>query len=105
MTYSDIASKHTSQQGETTMHSLFKHFARFSITAVLASATLLTSCAVHARVYDPYYHDYHPWNDHEVVFYGQWEHDTHRDHQDFNKRKDSEKKEYWDWRHSHDDHH
>jgi hypothetical protein len=51
------------------------------------------------RVYDPYYHDYHAW-DGEVTYYSQWEHDTHRDHMDFNKRSDDDKKAYWDWRHS-----
>ena len=69
--------------------------------ATLLSAMLVTGCEAHVRVYDPYYHDYHSWNDHEVVYYGQWERDTHRDHVDFQKRSDSEKKEYFDWRHNH----
>jgi hypothetical protein len=50
--------------------------------------------------YDPYYHDYHRWDNHETVYYSQWETSTHRDHQDFNKRSDADKKEYWDWRHT-----
>jgi hypothetical protein len=29
--------------------------------------------------------------------YGQWEHDTHRDHQDLNKRSPDEQKQYSDW--------
>jgi hypothetical protein len=71
----------------------------------MASTALLSGCAVHARIYDPYYHDYHAWNDHEVVYYGQWEHETHRDHVDFKKRKDVDQKEYWTWRHNHPDQH
>ncbi len=73
---------------------------------LLAAALLapnITGCAVHARVYDPYYHDYHNW-DTENGYYVQWEHDTHRDHKDFNKRSKDEQKEYWDWRHSHEQH-
>jgi hypothetical protein len=70
-------------------------------TVMVAS---LTGCAVHAGYYDPYYHDYHRWNG-ETVYYNQWEHDTHRNHEDFKKRNDADKKAYWDWRHSHDDHH
>ncbi|MFZ2002740.1 MAG: hypothetical protein WA239_17130 [Candidatus Sulfotelmatobacter sp.] len=31
------------------------------------------------RVYDPYYSDYHVWNDDEVVYYQQWAHEYHRD--------------------------
>jgi hypothetical protein len=74
-----------------------------SLFAVMIYTAALTSgCAEHAY-YDPYYHDYHPVNG-EVVYYNQWEHDTHRDHVDLNKRSDADKKEYWDWRHK-DDHH
>jgi hypothetical protein len=82
----------------------FKHSASFSLAAAFVSALLMGGCAVHARVYEPYYHDYHGW-DHETVYYGQWEHDTHRDHVEFNKRNDADKKDYWTWRHSQDNHH
>jgi hypothetical protein len=74
------------------------------LAAAIATAALATGCAVHARYYDPYYHDYHPV-DGEVVYYGQWERETHRDHVDLNRRNDADRKEYWDWRHKHDDHH
>jgi hypothetical protein len=66
---------------------------------LFAAPFFLSGCAVHARVYDPYYHDYHPWGG-ETVYYGQWEHDTHRDHVDFNHRNAADQKAYWDWRHS-----
>jgi hypothetical protein len=74
------------------------------IAAVLTTAALTTGCEVHARYYDPYYHDYHPVGG-EVEFYGQWERETHRDHRDLNKRNKDEQKEYWDWRHKHQDQH
>jgi hypothetical protein len=70
----------------------------------LATALLTTGCAVHAGYYDPYYHDYHPVAG-EVTFYSQWEKETHRDHVDLKKRNDADKKEYWDWRHKHQDQH
>jgi len=85
------------------VRSIIRRFAPTLLSAVMASATLLNGCAVQARVYDPYYHDYHSWNDHEVVVYSQWERDTHRDHKDFKKRNPSDQKEYWTWRHSHSD--
>jgi hypothetical protein len=57
------------------------------------------------RVYDPYYTDYHTWNDHEVVYYNSWAAETHRDpHRDFRKIPPGEQKEYWTWRHNHGDH-
>jgi hypothetical protein len=77
---------------------------------VLASALALsvtgTACADHHhRVYDPYYSDYHVWNDDEVVYYHQWARDNHRDeHRDFRKLPPEEQKEYWTWRHSRGDH-
>ena len=74
-------------------------FAPLLFAAVLAAPVLSTGCTAHVRVYDPYYHDYHAWAG-ETTYYAQWEHDTHRDHMDFNKRSDADKKAYWDWRHS-----
>ena len=57
------------------------------------------------RVYDPYYTDYHEWNDSEVVYYRQWARESHRDeHRDFRKLPREEQKEYWTWRHNHGDH-
>jgi hypothetical protein len=86
------------------MRLLSRNFASLLLSAALTTPVFMAGCAVHARVYDPYYHDYHPWGG-EVVYYQNWEHDTHRDHVEFNKRSSADQKEYWDWRHSHGDHH
>jgi len=83
---------------------MLKKFASGLLVAAVASTVLATGCTVHARYYDPYYHDYHPVAG-EVVYYNQWEHDTHREHKDLNKRNKDEQKQYWDWRHSHKDQH
>ena len=85
------------------MPKLPKSLAALALSAALAAPLLISGCAVHARVYDPYYHDYHDWNG-ETVYYNQWETETHRQHQDFNKRSKDEQKQYWDWRHSHEQH-
>ncbi|HTW79397.1 MAG TPA: hypothetical protein VME23_07650 [Terracidiphilus sp.] len=85
------------------MHRLFKNLPAFALCATLAAPLLIAGCAVHARVYDPYYHDYHDWNG-ETVYYNQWETETHRRHVDFNKRPPDEQKQYWDWRHHHEQH-
>jgi hypothetical protein len=56
------------------------------------------------RVYDPYYTDYHVWNNDEVVYYNRWADETHRDrNRDFRKLRPEEQKEYWTWRHNHGD--
>jgi hypothetical protein len=73
--------------------------------AGVLSVPLLFGCSDHEyRVYDPGYRDYHTWNHDEDVYYGRWEHDTHRDHVDFRKRSDADKNEYWKWRHDQDHH-
>ena len=74
------------------------------LAAAMSTLILPVGCTVHAGYYDPYYHDYHPVNG-EVVYYEQWETETHRDHVDLKHRNKADQKEYWDWRHKHDDHH
>lgn len=76
-----------------------------ALTAALASTVVLTGCAARAsyRVYDPDHEDYHRWDDHEASFYVQWENETRRDHRDFDKRDHDDQKQYWTWRHGHED--
>ena len=81
-----------------------------SLRAVLLGAALVSSlagigCAHHYyRVYDPYYTDYHMWNDEEVVYYQRWCGETHRDpHRDFRQLSKDQQKEYFTWRHNHGD--
>ncbi|HUB19132.1 MAG TPA: hypothetical protein VL990_10900 [Acidobacteriaceae bacterium] len=83
------------------MGSIIRKSTRFLIAAVFAASLLSVGCAVRARVYDPYDHDYHAWAA-ENGYYVQWEHDTHRSHEDFDKRSDADRHAYWEWRHSHD---
>jgi hypothetical protein len=74
------------------------------LTATMAVSLTTTGCAEHHyyRVYDPYYRDYHVWNDSEVGYYHRWAAESHRDpNRDFRKIPPNEQKEYWDWRHSH----
>ncbi len=55
------------------------------------------------RVYDPYYNDYHRFDDHETVYYHQWTSQNHRDDRDFRKLNKDDQKQYWNWRHDHHD--
>jgi hypothetical protein len=67
----------------------------------LALSVFTMGCAEH-RYYDPYYHDYHTWNDAEIVYYQRWCVETHRDpHREFRHISHDEQREYWNWRHSH----
>ena len=81
------------------MRSILRKLTPFVLAVAICSPALITGCSAHVRVYDPYYHDYHAW-DGETVYYNQWEHDTHRDHQEFAHRNKDDQKAYWDWRHN-----
>ena len=86
------------------MQSRLRFFSSLLLGAALASSVAGLACGGHHyyRAYDPYYHDYHEWNDNEVVFYNQWTVETHRDpHRDFRKLHHDEQNEYWKWRHEH----
>jgi protein-tyrosine phosphatase len=83
------------------------HLSSLLLATALASSLVGIGCAEHhpVRVYDPYYTDYHVWDDNEVVYYRQWADETHRDHdRDFKRLNKDEQKEYWTWRHNHGDH-
>jgi hypothetical protein len=71
--------------------------------AALAAPLLVAGCGGHAgvRVYDPYYSDYHTWNNGEVVYYKQWNNDTHRHYVEYRNLPEKDQHEYWDWRHNH----
>jgi hypothetical protein len=89
------------------MKSKSRFFSSCVLAAAVASSVFGTACHEHHyyRVYDPYYSDYHRWNNDEVVYYHQWAGEYHRDpDRDFRKLRPEEQKEYWTWRHSHADH-
>ena len=82
-------------------------FRSMLLAGALACSLAGIACSEHHyyRVYDPYYTDYHTWNDNEVVYYRQWTDETHRDRdRDFRKLNKDEQKEYWTWRHTPGDH-
>ncbi len=89
------------------MSSGYRYLSSFLLVLVLAAPLAMTGCAErhYYRVYDPYYRDYHRWDDGEIVFYNQWVIETRRDpHRDFRKLDRDEQREYWEWRHHHGNH-
>ena len=65
------------------MRSLLKYSSSSLLAVVLAVPLLVAGCATHVRYYDAGYGDYHTWNNGEVVYYNNWEHETHREHREF----------------------
>ena len=88
------------------MRNLSRYLTWLVFAGALSAPFLASGCAARVsggyRYYDADYNDYHTWNNGEVVYYTRWEHDTHRDHRDFDKRSKDEQKEYWHWRHDRD---
>ena len=78
----------------------FRNVAVGLLTVALAGPVLIAGCEGEVRTYGAGYGDYHTWNHSEVVYYNNWEHETHREHVDFKRRNDAEKKEYYAWRHN-----
>ncbi len=58
------------------------------LATALVSSVAGIACGDHHeyRAYDPYYTDYHTWDNNEVVYYNQLRPETHRDpHRDYHK--------------------
>jgi outer membrane PBP1 activator LpoA protein len=72
------------------MRSLFRNLVPLFLASVLAASLVTTGC----RSQTPSQDD----------SYLQWEHETHREHLDVDKRSAEERKQYDDWRHSHQNH-
>ncbi len=82
--------------------SIMRHSLRMALlAATLISPLFFVNCAARIRVYDGDHHDYHRWNHREAGFYQRWEMESRRDHRDFDRRSDDEKRDYWNWRHAH----
>jgi hypothetical protein len=72
-----------------------KKLRRLLLASLLMIPLLSTGCAEHRQTY--------AWGPGETTYYVQWEHETHRDHMEWEQRKDAEHNEYWKWRKQHQD--
>lgn len=84
---------------------LLKYLAPLVLSASVVVPAIIAGCAAHVeggRVYDSRYHDYHTWDNNEVVYYNRWETDNHKEHRDFDKRSKKDQQDYFKWRHDQD---
>ena len=56
------------------------------------------------RVYDPYHKDYHNWDSREDQVYRRWMDERHESYVDYERLKRKQQRDYWNWRHSHEEH-
>ena len=45
--------------------------------------------------------DSHKWDKDEDSAYRRWEAERQKEHQDYAKRQENERSDYWNWRHTH----
>jgi hypothetical protein len=76
---------------------------RLRMVPAYMALVLLVGCSarVGVRTYDPYYHDYHTWNDAEVPHYNAWIVETHHSNVDYAHISKGDRQNYWKWRHDH----
>ena len=75
-----------------------------SVALLAPVAVVPTLQAADQKVYrDDKRKEEHHWNDHEDKAYRIWAKENHRKYKDFAKLKESERQQYWDWRHDHSD--
>ncbi len=56
------------------------------------------------RVYDPDYRDYHNWDAREDETYRHWLEEKHRSYVEYDRLDARRQREYWKWRHRHEEH-
>jgi len=57
------------------------------------------------RYYDAEHKDYHEWNEQENRAWRHWLEESHHHYTDWAKANARERREYWKWRHDHQDWH
>jgi len=57
------------------------------------------------RIYDKSHNDYHNWDGDEDRRYHEYLLEKHRAYRPFNELNAKDQRDYWNWRHSHEDHH
>jgi hypothetical protein len=73
---------------------------------LMAPLAIQSKAQVQVRVYDRDHRDYHQWNDSENRAYRHWlTEERHRQWHEYNKASRSEQRDYWRWRHEHQDWH
>lgn len=71
--------------------------------ATVASAVLTSGCAAGVRLYDADRQDYHRWDDREDRAYRRFLMERHQEYRGMNSLNDEDQRNYWRWRHTHED--
>jgi hypothetical protein len=72
-----------------------------AFAAIIFVSVSGAACAARVRYYDEGRHDYHRWNNHEVVVYHSYWDGRHQPYRDYATLNRDEQRDYWKWRHEH----
>jgi hypothetical protein len=88
-------------------NALFALFMSVGMIAVTPSAMRAEEHHREVRYYDRDAKDYHAWNENEARAYRHWLMEERRNarYHDYARAKAAEQREYWRWRHAHQDWH
>jgi hypothetical protein len=83
-----------------------RYFSTLLLGAILCYPVVTrTAYADDHRYYDAEHKDYHEWNENEGRAWRHWLEINHRAYHEWDKAKTREQREYWHWRHDHQDWH
>lgn len=83
------------------MSMLKRRAAVLALSAIGLAAVASVGCESTVRYYDDDHHDYHRWNNHEVVVYHSYWNGRHEQYREYNTLNKDEQRDYWKWRHEH----
>ena len=79
-----------------------KNFLGTLILGVALTAPVAAQ-AVSVRIYDKGHKDYHVWNDNEDKAHRRWLEERHEQNREWRRENTSRQRDYWKWRHEHND--
>jgi hypothetical protein len=81
---------------------IFRSYAALLVLAAAAIVAVGTAgCTARVRYYDEDHHDYHRWNNHEVVVYHSYWDNNHHPYREYSTLNKDEQRDYWKGRHEH----
>ena len=80
---------------------MLRNRAAQSILAAALLVAVAAGCAGEVTYYDEDHHDYHRWNNHEVVVYRSYWDSRHEPYREYSSLNKDEQRDYWKWRHDH----
>ena len=75
--------------------------ALLTLVAVMFVSIAGAGCYERVTYYDEEHHDYHRWNNNEIVVYRSYWNGRHEPYREYSSLNKDEQRDYWRWRHNH----